>query len=201
MLYSITGTLVHKDTHFVVIECSGIGYKCSTTLTTLSKLPSIGQPQMLFTYLHVREDALDLFGFADLGEMNCFKMLIGVSGVGPKVGLAILSELSPEKFALCVATGDAKTITKANGVGPKLAQRIILELKDKVENSSLSSDITEVSSNIVSDRSNCAEAIRALVVLGYAQSECVLALNKLDSDLSVQELIKQGLKALSSKQS
>lgn len=201
MLYSIKGTLVHKDANFVVIECAGIGYKCSTTLTTLSKLPAMGQPQMLFTYLHVREDALDLFGFADLNEMNCFKMLISVSGVGPKVGLAILSELSPEKFALCVATADAKTITKSNGVGPKLAQRIILELKDKVENSTISSGITELSSSIVNDRSNCGEAIHALVVLGYAQSECAVALSKLDADLPVQELIKQGLKILSARQS
>lgn len=199
MLYSVRGKLLLTEQNAAVVECGGVGYKCFTTLATLSRLPQRGSEVMLYTYLHIREDACDLFGFYDAEELNCFKMLISVSGVGPKVGLAILSELTPQKFALCVASGDAKSLTRAQGVGPKLAQRIVLELKDKVEKSAVSAGIAEIPSFVTAQSGSASEAMSALVVLGYSQSEAVRALSKLDGSLSVEELIKQGLKALAGK--
>ncbi|MFR2561324.1 MAG: Holliday junction branch migration protein RuvA [Anaeromassilibacillus sp.] len=133
MFYSIKGTLTHMEPGFVVVECAGVGFKCLTTLSTQRTMPQIGEQVKLFTHLNVREDAMDLFGFATMMELNCFKMLTAVSGVGPKVGLAILSELSPEQVAMAAASGDSKSLTRASGVGAKLAQRIVLELKDKVK--------------------------------------------------------------------
>ena len=133
MFYSITGKIVYIDTQSVAIETGGVAFRCSTTLTTLKRIGEKGSTATLYTYLNVREDALDLFGFADEQELECFKLLIGVSGVGPKAALAILSELTPDKLALCLATGDSKAITRAPGVGPKLAQRVVLELKDKLQ--------------------------------------------------------------------
>ena len=132
MIYSVRGKIIHKGTDVAVIECSGVGYACRTTLATLSQIGRTGEEAMLLTYLHVREDCVELFGFSTEQELNCFKMLLSVSGVGPKAGLAILSDTNPERFALTVATGDYKAFTKTKGVGPKLAQRVVLELKDKI---------------------------------------------------------------------
>ena len=124
MYYSVRDDLIHADPKMAVIECGGGGYKCHITMNTARQLPPVGQEAMLYTVLNVREDALELFGFASQGELTCFKQLTAVSGVGPKVGLAILSELSPERVALAVAAGDFKSLTKAQGVGAKLAQRM-----------------------------------------------------------------------------
>ncbi len=132
MFYSVTGVLRHTEPNFAVIDCGGVGFQCMTTTYTLSKLPPVGKTATLYTYLNVREDALILFGFGDQEELHCFKLLISVTGVGPKAALAILSELSPARFALSVAAGDSKSITRAQGVGNKTAQRIVLELKDKL---------------------------------------------------------------------
>lgn len=131
MIYNIKGELTYTDPQFVVVENSGIGFKCFTTLTTVKNLGKIGSTVNLYTYLSVKEDALDLFGFSTLEELNSFKLLITVSGVGPKAAVSVLSELSPEKLALAIASSDVKSITKANGVGRKTAERIVLELKDK----------------------------------------------------------------------
>ena len=141
---------------------------------------------------------MDLYGFYDQGELNCFQMLLTVSGVGPKAALAILSQLSPEKFALCVATGDVKSITRAQGVGPKLAQRLILELKDKVKNEQIAKGVgmDDIPAPAVLAGANVQEAISALVVLGYTQSEAASAMAKLDASLPVEELIRLGLKAI-----
>ena len=133
MFYSLKGILTHVEPSFFVVECGGVGYKCYTTLTTQRSLPKMGQEIKVYTYVHVREDAMDIYGFATVMELNCYKMLTGVSGVGPKVGLAILSELTPEQVATSIATNDSKALTRAAGVGPKLAQRIVLELTDKVK--------------------------------------------------------------------
>ena len=133
MLYRLRGSLIHTEPSFAVIECAGVGYKCYTTMNTQRSLPAIGKEAVLYTHMNVREDAVDLFGFSSLAELNCFKLLTSVSGVGPKVGLAILSVLSPEQVAVAVAAGDFKTLTMAQGVGNKLAQRVILELKDKLK--------------------------------------------------------------------
>ena len=131
MFYSLTGKIVHTEPGFAVVDVGGVAFKCATSMGTLRTLRLNGSAT-LYTHLNVREDALDLFGFATQAELNCFKLLTAISGVGPKAGLAILSELSPEEVALAAAGGDVKRFCRANGVGPKLAQRIVLELKDKV---------------------------------------------------------------------
>lgn len=200
MIYSITGTLVSAalaDAHYLaVVEAGGIGYAVKTTHTTMAKMPEIGSRVTFYTYLYVREDALELFGFDDLEELNCFKMLISISGVGPKAALSILSDMTPQKFALCVATGDSKGFTRSKGIGAKTAQRIVLELKDKITNEQVAGGVTETVPDIGRISSNAGEAISALVVLGYAQSDAAAAVSKLDQSLSVEEMIKLGLKAL-----
>ena len=199
MIYSVTGNVVEFDANAVCVDVNGVAFRCMTTLTTSQKCASLGMKVTLFTYLNVREDAMELFGFYDKTEMDCFKMLITVNGVGPKMGLAILSELTPDKIALSIAAGDHKALTKANGVGPKLAQRICMELKDKVGktmgNVDSSIDLTAVSSTL--SNSNTAEAVAALEMLGYSQRDASVAVSKIDSSLSVEDIIKQALKMLS----
>ena len=199
MIYSVTGNVVDFDANAVCVDVNGVAFRCMTTLTTSQKCASMGMKVTLFTYLNVREDAMELFGFYDKTEMDCFKMLITVNGVGPKMGLAILSELTPDKIALSIAAGDHKALTKANGVGPKLAQRICMELKDKVGKTmgsvDSSIDLTAVSSTL--SNSNTAEAVAALEMLGYSQSDASVAVSKIDSSLSVEDIIKQALKMLS----
>lgn len=198
MFYSITGKIVYIDTQSVAIETGGVAFRCSTTLTTLKRIGEKGSTATLYTYLNVREDALDLFGFADEQELECFKLLIGVSGVGPKAALAILSELTPDKLALCLATGDSKAITRAQGVGPKLAQRVVLELKDKLAKGlELSAVTPEIeAAGIAAAEGSAAEAVSALTMLGYSQSEAAAAVAKLDAALSVEDMIRQALKTL-----
>lgn len=197
MLYSVRGTLLQREANLAVIECGGVGYQCAITVNTARQLPGVGAEAMLYTFLAVREDAVELFGFADRGELTCFKLLTGVSGVGPKAGLSILSELSPERVALAVAGNDYKPLTRAQGVGPKLAQRIVLELKDKM---GLPSAADGVVMNGVPAASgfnasgNAAEAVNALTVLGFGASEASAVVGKLDSTLSVEELVRQALK-------
>ncbi len=199
MFYSLTGKIIHKSEQSVAVSCGGVGFKCFTTRTTLSKLSGTADEVTLFTYLNVREDALDLFGFITEEELEAFKLLIGVSGVGPKAALAILSELAPDAFAVAVASGDAKAITAANGVGPKLAQRVIMELKDKIAGVSFISEESSAVSgavNAVNNMSNTAEAIAALTALGYSQTEASVAVSKLSPDMSVEDLIKHALKGM-----
>ncbi len=197
MFYSLTGKIIYKDEQTVAISCGGVGFKCFTTRNSLAKLSLQSGEVTVFTHLNVREDALDLFGFATNDELDAFKLLITVSGVGPKAALAILSELTPDAFAVAVASGDAKAITAANGVGPKLAQRVIMELKDKIANVSFISEESSSVSNAVNtanSMSNTSEAIAALTALGYSQSEASVAVSKLQPNLSVEELIKGALK-------
>lgn len=200
MFYSLRGTLIYTDSAVAVIECGGVGYKCLTTAATLASLPKTGEEAFLLTHLNVREDAMELFGFSSQLELESFKMLIGVSGVGPKAALAILSVLSADRFVLSVASGDFKALTAAQGVGPKLAQRIVLELKDKISNERLSESIgggmtAPVESK--TQRSSVGEAVNALMALGYSQTEAASAISKLDANLPVEELIKGALKAFS----
>lgn len=198
MFYSLTGKLIHKDEQTLAVSCGGVAFKCFTTRNTLSALQPKNDGEItVYTHLNVREDALDLFGFATESELEAFKLLISVSGVGPKAALAILSELSPDNFAVAVASGDAKAITAANGVGPKLAQRIIMELKDKITSFSfVSEESVAVSAGVatVNSMSNTSEAIAALAALGYSQTEASVAVSKLSPELSVEELIKGALK-------
>ncbi len=165
-----------------------------TSLTTLSCLPPAGERVTLYTHLNVREDALDLFGFYSMNELDAFKKLIGVSGVGPKSALAILSDMTPDRLALCIASGDAKSLTRAPGVGVKLAQRLILELKDKISKAELASGVGEAAVQIGADGSGMNEAGAALCTLGYSQSQAAEALAGLAADLPVDELIRQALK-------
>lgn len=198
MFYSLTGKVVHTDESSVALSCSGVAFRCYTSFNTLCKIGSTGETVTLYTYLSVREDALDLFGFADTSELDCFKILIGVSGVGPKAGLAILSRLTPDKLSQAVACGDVKAITAAQGVGPKIAQRIIVELKDKLAPFSAgvsSVGYSDVSHNISAGAEN--DAVDALMSLGFTRSEASLAVGKLDKNLSLDDMIKQALLSLS----
>lgn len=197
MFYSLNGTLSHIEPGMAVIECGGVGYKCFTSRYTQAALPKVGEKAFLYTILLVREDAMDLYGFSSIGEENCFKLLTNISGVGPKVGLAVLSELTPEGVAVAAATGDSKAFSRANGVGPKLAQRIVLELKDKT--TSLDIVAPSVGNINISASSNAQEAVNALSVLGYSQSEAALAVAKFDSALPVEELIRLSLRSMLSK--
>ncbi len=131
MFYYVKGTVVHTAPYLAVIDCGGVGYACKTTHHTLAALKH-GEQAKLFTYLHVREEIFELYGFATENELNCFQMLIGVSGVGPKAAVAILSSSTPERLATAIITGDEKALTGAPGIGKKIAQRVILELKDKL---------------------------------------------------------------------
>ena len=196
MIYSVRGKLLLTQPNLAVVECGGIGYRCLTTLTSQRKMPKTGEEVMLYTYLYLREDILDLYGFMDQQELDCFKMLIGISGVGPKVALSILSDMTPDKVALAIAAGDSKSLTKAQGVGPKLAQRVVLELKDKVKGFEVAQGITQSDIAIPAATSNIGVAISALVELGYSQSEAASALSKLDGSLSVEELITGALRKI-----
>lgn len=200
MIYSVRGKLIHTEQNLAVVECGGVGYACRTTAYTLSPL-KMGEDVTLFTYMNVREDAVELFGFGDKTELNCFKMLLTVSGVGPKAALSILSDLSPQAFALCVAGGDSKLLTRSQGIGKKIADRIVLELKDKLSGQldTISSDTyTELSALNIPVGNNANEALSALVVLGFSTQQAQKALSGLPSDMSVSEMVKEGLKKISS---
>ncbi len=197
MIYSVKGELIHLDTETAVVCCGGVGLRCRITMNTARQMPSIGSEAMLYTVMSVREDAIELFGFADRNELTCFKQLTSISGVGPKVGLSILSELSAERVALAVASGDFKALTKAAGVGPKLAQRIVLELKDKVGAMPTGGAATDIPVGAAaSASSNAAQAVDALTVLGFTAGEASAAVGKLDSALSVEVLVREALKML-----
>lgn len=198
MLYSLRGTLVQIGESGVALECGGVAYYCQTTRTTLAELGGQGAQALLFTHLNVREDAVDLFGFSRQNELRFFRLLIGVSGVGPKAALAILSVLSPERLAACIVTGDHKSITAAQGVGPKLAQRVVLELRDKIKNDEAVGGTAAVAEGSL-DTGNAAEAISALAALGYAGVDAAKAVAKMNPELGVEEMIKRGLRALSGK--
>ena len=200
MIYSLKGTLTHVGEHTAVIECGGVGYLCSATRTTLNSLPGVGEQTMLYTYMNVREGAIDLFGFATLSEQKCFKLLTSVSGVGPKVALGLLSELTPDQLMLALVSQDAKSLTRAPGVGKKLAERILLELRDKVKSDELNEQLQQVgqiSQQAASGSGNVSEAVSALMALGYTQGEAAKAIAGQPAEASVQELIKAGLKKLS----
>ncbi len=198
MLYSVKGELIHLEPRVAVISCGGVGFRCQITMNTARQMPAIGGEAMLYTIMNVREDAIELFGFADQNELACFKQLTAISGVGPKVGISILSELSPERVALAVAAGDFKALTKAAGVGPKLAQRIVLEMKDKVSALSTSGGggMEIPAGAAVSASTNAAQAVDALTVLGFTAGEASAAVGKLDSALPVETLVRDALKML-----
>ena len=197
MIASLNGKLIYKDAGSAVVECGGVGLRCYIAQTTSVVLPQIGENVFLYTFLSVKEDALDLYGFAEEGELQAFKLITSVNGVGPKIALAMLSQFTADKLYILIGSSDAKALTAASGVGIKLAQRIVLELKDKV--SLYASDNSAESVAIASaatDNLNSKEAIAALVSLGYSQSEASLTVGGLDLNLPTEELIKLALKSL-----
>lgn len=200
MFYSLSGKIVYKDSQSIAIDCSGVSFRVTTSVNTLKQLGNVGDEALVYTYLSVREDGMELYGFADNYELEFFKMLIGVSGIGPKAAVSVLSELTPDMLSLAICGGDVKSITKAQGVGPKTAQRIILELKDKVSKlapSEISADKLTSAGSYSSEEGNKSEAVSALLALGYTQTEASRALNSLDSSDSVENLIKSALRLLS----
>lgn len=198
MFYSLQGVLKIAKPSLAVVDCHGVGYKCFISDTTLSSLPPVGGEVFLFTYLAVREDAMDLYGFYREEELDFFKLLISVSGIGPKAAMAILSAFTPEQLAVSIAAGDAKAITKAQGVGAKTAQRLVLELKEKLGGLSVSATETPVVQAVsaVSANTNASDAVEALVSFGYSRTEASVAVGRLDSSHSAEDLIKLALKAL-----
>ena len=196
MFYYLDGTVAHIEPYLAVIDCGGVGYACKTTNPTLGQLQK-GQRGRLYTYLNVGEDVFDLYGFATQGELGSFKQLIGVSGVGPKAALAILSSTTPEGLAMAVITGDEKTLTMAPGVGKKIAQRIILELKDKIAKEQQSDGFVPSAAAVSVGGGKSVEAAQALAVLGYSQADIAAALKGLDVDsLPLEEIVRQALRRM-----
>ena len=197
MIYNVKGKLTYTDPNFAVVECGGVGFKCFVSMTTLRELPSIGNEVNLYTYMSVREDALDLFGFYDTDELEAFKLLISVSGIGPKAAIAILSVLSPSKLSVAVSSGDVRSITTAQGVGKKTAERVVLELKDKMVG--LGGSAQEVQNvQSVAASSDAQEAVEVLVSLGFNQSDAATVVGAMDKSLSVDDMVRKGLRELSS---
>ena len=199
MFYYLDGTVAEILPYLAVIDCGGVGYACKTTNYTLSRLKK-GQKAKLYTHLNVGEDIFELYGFSALNELNSFRLLIGVSGVGPKAALSILSVGSPEALAMAIVTGDEKALTAAPGIGKKIAQRIILELKDKMAKESAVTGLDFSGGGAVSApafTSKATEAAQALAVLGYTSAEVSMALKGVDvENLPLEEIIRQSLKKM-----
>ena len=197
MFYYLNGTVAHIEPYLAVIDCGGVGYACRTTTYTLSQIKK-GDKAKLFTYLSVREDAMDLYGFASQEELKLFRQLISVSGIGPKAALGILSSSSPANLAMSIITGDEKALTAAQGVGKKIAQRVILELKDKLAKGqaiSASGENISVPAMTIIPQNKLSEASAALAVLGYSQAEINVALKGIDlENLPLEQIIRLALK-------
>lgn len=195
MFYYLKGTVALLEQGTVVIDCGGIGFNCATSVRSMSML-EIGKEATLYTYCSIREDAFDIYGFVSKQELESFRLLIGISGVGPKAALSILSVASPEELALAVASGDEKLLTVAPGVGKKLAQRILLELKDKIRDLPAATESVRVASaGNASGNKKESDITAALTVLGYTPGEIHAALAKTDlTGLSVEDAVRQILK-------
>jgi len=193
----IKGKLAAKSNDSVIIDNLGIGYRIFTAFSTIDGIGSEGDEIKLFTYLNVREDNISLFGFRTMEELSMFELLLSVSGVGPKAAISMLSSLSPSKFSLCVITDDAKALTKAQGIGLKTAQRIILELRDKVKKEDITGITKSGSMDVGSDGSITSESISALMVLGYSPLEARNAVSAVYNEgIDLEGLIKAALKSL-----
>lgn len=198
MFYYVKGKVAHVAPNLAVIDCGGVGYACRTTSYTLSAL-QVGEEGKLYTHLNVREDAMELYGFASENERNCFQMLIAVSGVGPKAALSILSATTPEGLATAIITGDEKALTVAPGIGKKIAQRVILELKDKLAKGQLpmAEERYGGTGMTVIPQDKTSEATAALAVLGYSPGEIAMALKGLDLEaLSLEDTVRQALRKM-----
>ena len=199
MIYCLTGKIVKKSMNAVVLSCGGVGYYAQCPASVAGALPGVGKEATIYTVMSVTENDVSLYGFATEQQQACFEMLTAVSGVGPKVGLAILSVMEPDRVALAISAGDHKAFKAASGVGPKLAQRIVLELKDKVAKGFVDGisleDVAGASADTQASQGS-SQALAALVSLGYSQSEAALAVSKIDAALPVEEIIKLALRSM-----
>lgn len=196
MIYSLRGKLITADASSAVIECGGVGYVFTASVGTLAALPQAGGDAFVYTYMNVKQDGVDLFGFAEKDELDMFKSLISVSNVGPKLAISVLSTFRTDDVRLYIANGDAKALSKASGVGLKSAQRIVLELKDKVGKISGSESFESGDSHSVPGTA-ANDAIAALVQFGYTQSEAAAAVGKCKDLTHTEDIIKQALRLLS----
>lgn len=214
MIYTLNGIITESDitSSFVVIECAGVGYKLTVTANTLASLPTPaytpsgdvsvnGEKVRVYTYMAVKEDAVELFGFSSKEELDAFKLLITVSGVGPKAAMSILSLFTPKKLAYVIASEDTKSISRAPGVGGKTAARVVLELKDKLPKAFPEFDTAPVQESpkaqkSAADKTKLKDAQDALAVLGYSRSEIAAAMKNVNMDGSVEDIIRESLTAL-----
>lgn len=196
MFSYLEGIITEKDVSTVTVDVGGVGFLCSASLLTVAKLPETGKKAKVYTYMAVREDAIDLYGFADREELEAFKLLTTVSGVGPKAALAILSQFTYAELAAAVSSGDHKAITRAQGIGPKLAQRVVLELKEKMSVGTGTQQFEGfVRPSAISSKD--AEAVEALTVLGYSEAEAKKAVSALNTtDMQVEDVVRIALKTL-----
>ena len=197
MFYYISGKAGLVGDNFVVVDAGGVGYKIYTSVLNIEKI-RLEESIKMYTYTYIREDMFDIYGFLSEGELDLFEKLLSVSGVGPKAAISVLSVATADKIALAIVTGDTDLIKKANGVGPKAASRIVLELKDKLSNAAIASDgakelVTQV---VTGGMSATGEAIEALVTLGYSQAEAKSALSGIDMTMDIELIIKQALMKL-----
>lgn len=199
MIHFVRGSLEETGNDYVVLDNHGIGYLIYTPSSVLDELPARGETVRMYTYMYVREDQMTLYGFLTRDDLQIFKMLIGVSGIGPKGALGILSTISPNQFRFAVMAGDSKAISKAPGIGPKTAQKLIIELKDKLKLEDVFEEDTNVSAGTSElDHNAQKEAMMALVSLGYSESEAFKALKKIDAtpDMDSEALLKLALKQM-----
>lgn len=198
MFYYLRGTLALNENNTAVVDCGGVGYQLAVSAMTAARLErvGVGEAVTVYTYMAFRQEAVELFGFYDRQELESFKTLIGVNGVGPKAALAILSTLTPEQFAMAVMSGDTRAITRAPGVGPKLASRIALELKDKVDATLVSGDMADIVAAVEPQSDNAEEAVKALLVLGYSRGQAKSAVAQTDASAPVEEIVRAALRLL-----
>ena len=195
MYYYIKGQLVHKENGLVVVDCGGVGYQMFASMSTVSLIGEVGDVVTAYSYLYIREGIMDLYGFFSIEEKNMFIQLIGISGIGPKAALSILSVAPPSRLALAIIADDYKLIQSAPGVGAKTAQRVVLELKDKLKDFQ-NLDNVEINQVFSPVSDNFSEAVSALIVLGYSDKEAAQAVKGIDGSLSTDEILKQALKNL-----
>ncbi len=198
MISSLRGTIIEKTGESAVIECGGVGFGVLLSRFGVDRIGVVGNEAFLYIHMVVREDAMELYGFADPEERDCFRLITSVSGIGPKGALAILSELTPDELAASVLMGDKANITRAKGIGPKVAERLVLELKDKFKGMTPLQVNSKASTPVQGTASKSLEIIEALMALGFTQPEAKHALKDLDLEaLTVEQAITQALKGFS----